>query len=222
MANKQITINQWEKTKEDITVKFTLTEEEDSPEVIVRKALPLSEMWEAVDEIVDMCMPTINVGAKDEPKMEQVFMPENRDFAVRRIIMSRYANFKLPQDFSKQYDLMYSTPVYQKVANCIDQMQLMEMVGAAERKLDYLKEERLSVAKAIKDVLGQFTDAANQLQDVDPNAVQQVLGLLSDTKNAGDKLIEKTMQEAAQDTATPVKKSKRASAAKIVELPTQE
>lgn len=222
MANKQITINQWEKTRDDITVKFTLTEEEDSPEVIVRKALPLSEMWEAVNEIVEMCMPTINVGTEDKPKMEQVFMPENRDFAVRRIIMSRYANFKLPQDFSKQYDLMYSTPVYQKVANCIDQMQLMEMVGAAERKLDYLKEERLSVAKAIKEVLGQFTDAANQLQDVDPNAVQQVLGLLSDTKNAGDKLIEKTMQEAVQDTATPVKKSKRASAAKIVELPTQE
>lgn len=222
MANKQITINQWEKTKEDITVKFTLTEEEDGPEVIVRKALPLSEMWEAVDEIVEMCMPTINVGTEDEPKMEQVFMPENRDFAVRRIIMSRYANFKLPQDFSKQYDLMYCTPVYQKVANCIDQMQLMEMVGAAERKLDYRKEERLSVAKAIKDVLGQFTDAANQLQDVDPDAVQQVLGLLSDTQNAGDKLIEKTMQEAAQDQATPVKKSKRASAAKIVELPTQE
>lgn len=222
MANKQITINQWEKTKEDITVKFSLIEGEDGPEVIVRKALPLSEVWEAVDEIVEMCMPTINVGTEDEPKMEQVFMPENRDFAVRRIIMSRYANFKLPQDFGKQYDLMYSTPVYQKVANCIDQMQLMEMVGAAERKLDYLKEERLSVAKAIKEVLGQFTDAANQLQDVDPNAVQQVLGLLSDTKNAGDKLIEKTMQEAVQDTATPIKKSKRASAAKIVELPTQE
>ena len=222
MANKQITINQWEKTKEDITEKFSLTGEEDGPEVIVRKALPLSEMWEAVDEIVEMCMPTINVGTEDEPKMEQVFMPENRDFAVRRIIMSRYANFKLPQDFSKQYDLMYSTPVYQKVANCIDQMQLMEMVGAAERKLDYRKEERLSVAKAIKEVLGQFTDAANQLQDVDPNAVQQVLGLLSDTQDAGDKLIEKTMQEAVQDTATPVKKSKRASAEKIVELPTQE
>lgn len=222
MANKQITINQWEKTKEDITEKFSLIEGEDGPEVIVRKALPLSEMWEAVNEIVEMCMPTINVGTEDEPKMEQVFMPENRDFAVRRIIMSRYANFKLPQDFSKQYDLMYSTPVYQKVANCIDQMQLMEMVGAAERKLDYRKEERLSVAKAIKEVLGQFTDAANQLQDVDPNAVQQVLGLLSDTQDAGDKLIEKTMQEAVQDTATPVKKSKRASAEKIVELPTQE
>lgn len=222
MANKQITINQWEKTKEDITVKFSLIEGEDGPEVIVRKALPLSEVWEAVDEIVEMCMPTINVGTEDEPKMEQVFMPENRDFAVRRVIMSRYANFKLPQDFGKQYDLMYSTPVYQKVANCIDQMQLMEMVGAAERKLDYLKEERLSVSKAIKDVLGQFTDAANQLQDVDPNAVQQVLGLLSDTKNAGEKIVEKTMREAAQGTATPVKKSKRASAKKVVELPKQE
>lgn len=222
MANKQITINQWEKTKEDITVKFSLIEGEDGPEVIVRKALPLSEVWEAVDEIVEMCMPTINVGTEDEPKMEQVFMPENRDFAVRRIIMSRYANFKLPQDFGKQYDLMYSTPVYQKVANCIDQMQLMEMVGAAERKLDYLKEERLSVSRAIKDVLGQFTDAANQLQDVDPNAVQQVLGLLSDTKNAGEKIVEKTMREAAQGTATPVKKSKRASAKKVVELPKQE
>lgn len=222
MANKQITINQWEKTKEDITVKFPLIEGEDGPEVIVRKAIPLSEVWEAVDEIVEMCMPTINVGTEDEPKMEQVFMPENRDFAVRRVIMSRYANFKLPQDFGKQYDLMYSTPVYQKVANCIDQMQLMEMVGAAERKLDYLKEERLSVSKEIKEVLGQFTDAANQLQDVDPNAVQQVLGLLSDTKNAGEKIVEKTMQEAAQGTATPVKKSKRASAKKVVELPTQE
>ena len=222
MANKQITINQWEKTKEDITVKFSLIEGEDGPEVIVRKALPLSEVWEAVDEIVEMCMPTINVGTEDEPKMEQVFMPENRDFAVRRIIMSRYANFKLPQDFGKQYDLMYSTPVYQKVANCIDQMQLMEMVGAAERKLDYLKEERLSVSRAIKDVLGQFTDAANQLQDVDPNAVQQVLGLLSDTKNAGEKIVEKTMREAAQGTATPVKKSKRASSKKVVELPKQE
>lgn len=222
MANKQITINQWEKTKEDITVKFSLIEGEDGPEVVVRKALPLSEVWEAVDEIVEMCMPTINVGTEDEPKMEQVFMPENRDFAVRRIIMSRYANFKLPQDFGKQYDLMYSTPVYQKVANCIDQMQLMEMVGAAERKLDYLKEERLSVSKAIKEVLGQFTDAANQLQDVDPNAVQQVLGLLSDTKNAGEKIVEKTMREAAQGTATPVKKSKRASAKKVVELPKQE
>ena len=222
MANKQITINQWEKTKEDITVKFSLIEGEDGPEVIVRKALPLSEVWEAVDEIVEMCMPTINVGTEDEPKMEQVFMPENRDFAVRRIIMSRYANFKLPQDFGKQYDLMYSTPVYQKVANCIDQMQLMEMVGAAERKLDYLKEERLSVSRAIKDVLGQFTDAANQLQDVDPNAVQQVLGLRSDTKNAGEKIVEKTMREAAQGTATPVKKSKRASSKKVVELPKQE
>ena len=217
MANKQITINQWEKTKLEPTTTFKLQGNDDDPDVIVKRTLSLSEMWDAVNEIVEMCMPTLNIGTDDAPQMETVFMPENRDFAVRRIVISKYANFKLPQDFAKQYDLLYNTTAYRDVMNHVDQSQLIEIVNSADRKLEQKKEEKLSIAKTINDVIGQFADTANQLKDIDPDAIQQVINLLSDTENAGAKIVENAMIEAAQ--AQPVKKSKRAPANNIVELP---
>lgn len=197
---KQIAINQWEKLLDNKVQTLPLVEgDEKSPVIEVRPLLPMDEMWDVVDEMVEYCIPTVNTGTEDEPKEEIVFMPENRDFALRRVVVSRYGNLRLPKDSAKQYELLYCTNVFQRIVGMICQDQLREICTAVDRKVEYRKDAMLSITTALRELFGQFIGMTDKLGDIDPEAVQKALGYLTDTKAAGQKVIEQALQDAAKE-----------------------
>lgn len=203
---KRVAINQWEKLLDNAVKKLPLIDgDEESPMIEVRPLLPMDEMWDVVDEMVEYCIPTVNTGTKDEPKEEVVFMPENRDFSLRRVVVSHYGNMRLPEDSAKQYELLYCTNVFQRIVGLICQDQLREICTAVDRKVEYRKEAMLSITTALRELFGQFIGMTDKLGDIDPEAVQKALGYLTDTKAAGQQVIEQALKDAAhEDEAAPL------------------
>lgn len=200
MAKKQnrISINQWEKLLDDNTAKVKLFEkQEDSPIIEIRKVLPIAEFWNAVDEIVEMCFPTINVGTEDNPKYETIYMPENHDFALRRIVVSQYANMKLPKDYGSQYDLLYRTGVYEIIRSLINATQLRELVLSSESKIDFRKQSMLSLSKTLREMIDNIVKATNGLMDINQEDIKKALSMMTSAESSGEKLMEQAIKEAA-------------------------
>lgn len=201
-TRKQVAINQWEKLlhREPIKIKL-VADEADSPEIEVRYQLGLHEMWEVVDEMVEFCVPTINTGDEENEKIEQVYMPENMDFALRRVVVSRYGNMRLPDDYSKQYQLLYGTDVYKRIYDVVDKDQLHEIYTAVDCKVEYRKQYMLSLSKTVRELLEQFVGAAEKLGDIDTESIQKALKLMDDTNEIGKAAINQAMDEATQPKA---------------------
>lgn len=64
----------------------------------VKYALPLKDMLAFVDDVVGSCF---------HDKLG--YMPEVKDFAIKSNILSRYANFTLPDNLEHRYQLVYVT-----------------------------------------------------------------------------------------------------------------
>lgn len=211
MANKQsenskrklIPINQWEKLLQNEVCSIPLIDgNPDSPLIEVRRLLPMSEMWDAVDEITEYCVPTIDIGTADAPREETVFMPENKDFALRRIVVSYYGNLRLPKDAAKQYELLYSTDVYSRIKEHVCEDQLNAIYVAASYKIDFRKESMLSISATISKFINKFANLADQLGDIDQSAVQQAIKLLSDTESVSQQVVEQAVRDAAKSDAS--------------------
>ena len=66
------------------------------------------------------------------------FIPEIMDFAIKSGVLTRYANFRLPENLEEQYRLIYNTDAYETVVRRINTDQLNEIVRAANMKIKYL------------------------------------------------------------------------------------
>ena len=197
--SKMISISQWEKLLEDNTEILHLAEKDpQSADIVVKKRLSLADFWDAVDEVAEMCAPNVNLGTEEAPQRGRVFTPENREFALRRIVVSKYANFRLPQDYAQQYKLLYQTPVYNRIIHHIDQQQLQELAIAADRKVEFYKESMLSVKNLLDGIVEKVVGVLESLGDIDAAGIQKALGLLTDTKSAGEAIMQQALQEATE------------------------
>lgn len=128
MAKKEdrISINALEKVaKENFTP--VVTKEWFGLEVSIRRTLPLAEVLMFTEDIVNNCF-TPN----------GTFIPQVMDFAIKEGILTRYANFTMPSNAEKQYELVYATDAVDMVMEEIDNEQLKAIIDAADRKIDYL------------------------------------------------------------------------------------
>lgn len=213
MAKKQISINQWEKLLGDNTVTVELfKDQEDSPIIEIRKTLPIAEFWSAVDEVVEMCFPTINVGTEEQPKYEVTYMPENYDFALRRIVVSQYANMRLPKDYGSQYDLLYTTPVYSMIYPQINSAQLEDLIEGSRQKIEFRKQSMLSISKTLREMIDNIVKATNGLMDINQEDIKKALSMMTSAESSGEKLMEQAIKEAAtktnnSDTPSPASQS---------------
>ena len=83
----------------------------------VRPFLPVEEMLEAVHGIVETVFQTTDLTGG-------FCAVELFDFAIRAAIVSYYAAVELPDTLEKQYELLYTTDLYETVCKHINQGQL--------------------------------------------------------------------------------------------------
>lgn len=120
----RISINKLESTMENNVEVFPMYDNHDI-EITIRYDLPLQEVLQFVEDVVSSCIDS-DTGR---------YIPEIKAFAIRASVLTRYANFTLPKDPEKQYDLIYNTRAYDQVMSHIDSDQYEEIVIAIDERI---------------------------------------------------------------------------------------
>lgn len=204
MANKQISINQWEKLLDKQTVTLPLVEgDEESPVIEIKYTLSMEEMVKFVHTVAYGCFVIAGPPKEGAPTPKEfephegdiVCMPEIKDFLARRQILTQYANFRMPEDLSKQYELIFNTPVFHRVVQCINMEQMNDMLRSIDVTINNIQQSVQSVGRVLKKGLGSLLTSMDGLSDIDPEAIKQLQGSLT-------QLVEESSPERVMEAVT--------------------
>ena len=116
-------------------------------EVRVKRTLSLKEMLSFVDELG--------------------YMPEVKDFAIKSNILTRYANFSVPDNLEHRYQMVYGTDAVDAVCAVIDTTQLQEIVNSINDKIRFLCDSKANlIQERIDAVLETMEQMSNSTKDV--------------------------------------------------------
>lgn len=155
MAKKdnKISVNALERTIEEniVTVPLLGTEGVD---ITIRRRLPLKDMLQFVEDVVSSCVDAA----------EGSYRPEIKDFAVGIAVLSYYANFRLPSNVEKQYELIYNTPALGQVKEQIDYEQFTEILCAIDGRIEHGRRMIESTAQAkTGELISRFEELAEKM-----------------------------------------------------------
>ena len=88
--------------------------------VTVRPLLPLAEVTQFVNSVMDSCY----------DKGRDMFVPDMKDFAFRVNVVSRYACVELPPSIEEQYAILYNTDIFDTILSYINQPQIESIKDA--------------------------------------------------------------------------------------------
>lgn len=190
---KRISINALEKVAKE-QFPESVTEQWFDIEVTIKRSLPLKEMLEFVQEVVDACFTT-----------DGTFVPEVMDFATKSGILTHYANFTLPDNLEKQYWLIYSTGAVDMVCQHINMTQLQEMIGGINRKIDHMCDTDIVATKAkLNDLYEAFVKMGTEVSDlfggVNADELQKMVGNLGSTELSEEKIVSAYIEHMKKDT----------------------
>lgn len=205
----KFSINKWESMRGEDYVEVPVNGL-DGVTMTVKYALSLMEMLQLVEDVVSTCFPG-----------EGEFRPEMRDFAFRTGVLTSYANFNMPKDISKQYDLLYNTDAYDQVVEHINQAQYVDIIAAIGERIDHerSKIESQSGLRAL-EILDKVEELSNQLDGVfngiDSAAWADILGKIKTISDMDERELahaviaeRKSEEEAESEKSNKVVKLKR-------------
>lgn len=146
---KKISINQFESVVKERFPKTT-TEQWFDVEVTITPTISLKEVLSFANDVVLSCFHDTNG-----------FMPEMMDFAIRSNILSRYANFNLPDNLESRYDLLYRSDAVDFVCGHINMAQLQELISAINKKIDYMCQTNI---KGIESKMQEIVESFEKMQ----------------------------------------------------------
>lgn len=201
MAKKtsKISINKWESTKAN-NVEIIPYEGVEETEIIIQKVLPLPKVLEFVEEVVASCVDT-------ETGM---YMPEIFDFAMKSAVLTKYANFTLPSNVEKQYELIYNTDAVRQVMVYVNHEQYDEIYQAILCKISH-KCSLIESANAamVNSFIAKLGGIAEQLESAFSGVSGEDLGGLikavSGMNNVSEEKLVKAVFEAQKENSTEEK-----------------
>lgn len=119
--------------------------------VTVTPTLSLTDMLEFVNNVVESCF-------SDDGE----YIPEVREFAVRRNTLEKYGNFRMPTDVHKCYDLLYGTDAFEWIKGYINEAQYADIMVAVEDKIQFRLD---SMVDSLRVKMEEFLGAMNALQE---------------------------------------------------------
>lgn len=200
-ADKKVSIALFDKiAKEQFQNEATI--EWHDAQLRVKYALPLTDMLAFVDDVVGSCF---------HDKLG--YMPEVKDFAIKTNILSRYANFSLPDNLEHRYQLVYMTDAVDAVCAAIDGTQLQEIVNSINDKIRFLCDSKANlIQERINAVLETMEEMSNSTKDIFGGLSQNDLAaLMSAITEHG--LDEKKIVEAYLEQKTAERVAEEAAAA---------
>lgn len=125
-AKEKISINKFETLLTENIITVPLNGAEDI-NMRIKINLSLVEMLQFVEDVVSSCI----------DKDTGSYSPEIKDFSIRAGILTEYANFRLPQNIEKQYELVYNTDAVAQVMQYINRDQYVEICKAIDSRIEY-------------------------------------------------------------------------------------
>lgn len=186
MAKKEsrISINKLEGLLNTRTTSVPLPGDVDV-EVKIKHNLSLNEMLQFVEDVVSSC-----VDAESGK-----FHPEIMWFSIYSAVLTMYANFNLPSNVEKQYDLIYNSDALELVMGHINRDQYEEIVNAIRSRIDHerkiMENAMVSKMNELVDRMTAYTQQSEALfGSVDSNDMSSLVRNLADIgKIDEDKLI---------------------------------
>ena len=171
---KRISVNSLERITGDDELYTSFNWE--GEEVVVKKRLSLSEMLTMVDGVTDGCF-------TDDGQ----YTPEARQFTTDCAILELYANFRLPSNIEKRYDIVCSKAVQTVISGIvekIDRRQFNMIQDAITEKIDYrINTQTAAIERQINELSKQIEEIGNELtsvfQDTTPEEMKSVLASLA-------------------------------------------
>lgn len=114
-------------------------------EVKIKYNLSLSEMLQFVEDVVSSCVDAEN----------GKFYPEIMWFSIYSAVLTMYANFNLPSNVEKQYNLVYNTDAVELVMGYINRNQYKEIVDAIQSRIDH---ERKIMESTLLDKMSELVN----------------------------------------------------------------
>ena len=187
MANKikKISINALEKCVKEAAGEPIVTKEWRGINVNIKVRLGLKEMMTFVDGVVKTCF------TEDDNQ----YTPEVLDFAIRSSVLEMYANFTLPTNIEKQYELVYGCDMYETILETIDRSQFDAMLRAIDEKIAHIAASNIeAVTRQVNDVYASLNALEERLsavfQGIDNDAITGLVGAMADGKFDEEKLVQ--------------------------------
>ena len=179
MAKKEsrISINKLESVLKENTVVVPMRGNEDV-NITIRRTLPLKDMMQFVENVVSSCVDAQTAS----------YTPEIKEFVIRAEIMTTYANFNLPSNVEKQYELLYCTDAFAQVAEHINWEQLAEIRAAIDNRINHelkmietvLEAKTNEMMLRIENMVEQFEAAFGGINGNEFNEVVKKLSEMDD------------------------------------------
>ena len=211
MAKKEsrISINKLESVLKENIVVVPMRGNEDV-NIIIRRTLPLKDMMQFVENVVSSCVDAETAS----------YTPEIKEFAIRSEILTTYANFNLPSNVEKQYELLYCTDVLCQVMEHINNKQLHEIEVAIDARIDHEVKmiETVLAAKTnemmlrIEAMVEQFEDAFGGINSDDFNGIVKKLSEM-------DSMTEESIANAVLDVQRSEIEAKANESEKVISFP---
>lgn len=163
-------------------------------EITIRRTLSLKDMLTFVDSVTKSCFLDEN----------NSYMPELKVFAIKCCVLELYANFALPANVERRYNLIYNTDAFDVVLQHINIKQLNEIIDAISDKTDNMAHENVeAMRKQIYDMYSSLNDLQKQLSDVfsDINAkdVSRFIGAVAEGRLDEEKLVQAYMKHGKEE-----------------------
>lgn len=188
-ADKKVSIALFDKiAKEQFQNEVTI--EWHDAQLRVKYALSLTDMLAFVDDVVGSCF---------HDKLG--YIPEVKDFAIKTNILSRYANFSLPDNLEHRYQLVYMTDAVDAVCAAIDGTQLQEIVNSINSKIRFLCDSKATmIQERINDVLNTMEEMRDNTKSIFDGITQDdlknLMGAITSNGLDEQKLVQAYIEQA--------------------------
>lgn len=183
-SEKRISVNAFENQVKASRPENTITFVWGDIEVTVKRRLPLSEYVDFVEGVVKECF----------TKDDFTYLPEIKNFAINCNVLTKYANFTLPNNIHNQYELIYDSNAVSEVLKYVDANQFDEIIDAIDAKIDAELRLGASVIQAqFSKLAASLSDLEEKLADifsgVDKGEMLKMIDAITDGKFDETKLI---------------------------------
>lgn len=187
-TEKKISIATFDKIAK-AQAKEVITKQWVDAEIRIRPVLPFGDMLAFVDDVVKSCFQS-GLG----------YLPEVLEFVVKCNVLTRYANFSLPDNLEHRYAIVYGTDAVDVVLGEINQTQFDEITNAIENKLDYLCNSNIAeLEKQVHKLEDTFETLAKQVDEVfsgvSKEDIGKLMGAMANGSMSEEKLVEAYMKE---------------------------
>lgn len=167
----------------------SITEKWYDAEVEIKYSISFAEMLTFVNDVVSSCF-----------QQDGGFMPEVLDFIIKSNILTKYANFSMPNNLKHRYEIIYSTDIVDFVYRHINPAQIKEIMTSINRKIDYMCNSHiLAVQRQLNKVADSLENMQQQTAELFNSVSAEDIAKITEAISSGelnsDKIVEAYLKQ---------------------------